>query len=76
VTCLVLSPAPPAPYAGRGAGAHADLLLRPQTELTAPGGPATCIDVRDYVERKFAAIAAHRTQFPIRPDLLPLSRSP
>jgi LmbE family N-acetylglucosaminyl deacetylase len=73
VTCLVLSPARPATCAGRGAGAHADLLFRPQTELTAPGGTATCIDVRDYVERKFAAIAAHRTQYPIRPDMLPLA---
>jgi LmbE family N-acetylglucosaminyl deacetylase len=73
VTCLVLSPAQPSTYAGRGAGAHADLLLRPQVEATKQGGPATCIDVRDYVERKFAAIAAHRTQYPIRPDMLPLA---
>jgi hypothetical protein len=41
--------------------------------VTAQGGPAICIDVRDYVARKIAAIAAHRTQFPIRPDMLPLA---
>jgi LmbE family N-acetylglucosaminyl deacetylase len=73
VTCLVFSPAPPATYAGRGAGAQADLLLLPQTTVTTEGASATCIDVRDYVARKIAAIAAHRTQYPIRPDLLPLT---
>jgi LmbE family N-acetylglucosaminyl deacetylase len=73
VTCLVFSPAPPATYAGRGAGAQADLLLLPQTEVPALGGPATCIDVRNYVAPKMAAIAAHRTQYPLRPDLLPLA---
>jgi CRP-like cAMP-binding protein len=73
VTCLVFSPAPPTTYAGRGAGAQADLLLRPQTAVTAQGGPATCLDVRDHVARKMAAIAAHRTQYPLQPDLLPLA---
>lgn len=73
LTCLVFSPAPPTAFAGRGEGAQADLLLRPQTEVTARGGATTCIDVRDYVDRKIAAIAAHRTQYPIAPDMLPLA---
>jgi LmbE family N-acetylglucosaminyl deacetylase len=73
VTCLIFSPAPPASYAGRGEGAQADLLTLPQTEAATQGGAPTCIDVRDYVDRKVSAIAAHRTQCPIRPDMLPLA---
>jgi LmbE family N-acetylglucosaminyl deacetylase len=73
VTCLVFSPTAPTTYAGRGAGAQADLLLRPQAEVSAQDGPARCIDVRDQVARKMAAIAAHRTQYALRPDLLPLA---
>lgn len=73
VTCLVFSPAPPTSYAGRGEGAQADLLTLPQTEVATQGGATTCIDVRDYVDRKISAIAAHRTQCPIRPDMLPLA---
>jgi LmbE family N-acetylglucosaminyl deacetylase len=73
VTCLVFSPAPPTTYAGRGAGAQADLLLLPPPAGTTEGGPALCLDVRDYVARKIAAIAAHRSQYPLRPDLLPLT---
>jgi LmbE family N-acetylglucosaminyl deacetylase len=30
------------------------------------------LDVNDYVERKIAAVAAHRSQYPIEPDMLPL----
>ncbi|MBV9279725.1 MAG: PIG-L family deacetylase [Chloroflexi bacterium] len=71
VTCLVFSPAAPATWAARGVGA-ADLLL-PPTEVTAQDGPAICLDVRDYVAHKIAALAAHRTQYPIRPDILPLA---
>lgn len=33
----------------------------------------TAIDVADYVEHKIAAIAAHSTQYPITPDMLPLA---
>ncbi len=32
----------------------------------------TTIDVADYVDRKVAAIAAHRTQFPIDPSMFPM----
>jgi LmbE family N-acetylglucosaminyl deacetylase len=32
----------------------------------------TAVDVSAYVERKIAAIAAHRTQYPIDPTLLPI----
>ncbi len=33
----------------------------------------TCIKVDPYLRQKVEAIAAHRSQFPIQPDLLPLS---
>lgn len=35
------------------------------------GGATTRIDVAGYVNRKVAAIAAHRTQYPIDPDMFP-----
>ena len=31
----------------------------------------TCIDVTDYVGQKMAAVAAHRTQYRLSPDLFP-----
>lgn len=36
-------------------------------------GATTCIDVSAYIEQKIAAPAAHRSQCPIEPDMLPLS---
>ena len=33
----------------------------------------TAIDVSAHVDRKIAAIAAHRTQYPIDPTMLPLA---
>jgi LmbE family N-acetylglucosaminyl deacetylase len=70
VTCLALSTSQPAAFQGRGAGAR---LVGPaergaeQTTIEA----TTCTDVSDYVEAKMTAIAAHRTQYPIRPDMFP-----
>jgi hypothetical protein len=45
---------------------------------TVPSHPAslratTCLDISAYVRQKLAAIAAHRTQCPITPTLLPES---
>ena len=31
----------------------------------------TCIDVGPYIQQKIEAIAAHRSQFPIQPHMLP-----
>jgi hypothetical protein len=73
VTCLVLSPQEHLLFAGRGAGAaltatsaHGD--AQPQADAA-----TTCIDVSDYVDRKVAAVAAYRTQYPINPDMFPRS---
>jgi LmbE family N-acetylglucosaminyl deacetylase len=73
VTCLVFSPAPATLFTPRGEAPSA----------TGPEGadlhdwpgkhPTTCIDVSAHVDQKVAAIAAQRTQFPIRPDLFPRS---
>jgi hypothetical protein len=74
VTCLVFAPGQPTMFAGRGTGANQALAMaESDVEAARRGGASTCIDVNDYVERKIAAIAAHRTQYPIAPDMLPLS---
>ncbi len=69
LTCLVLSRAPVRPYAGRGAGATS------AAEPPAAGlPPGTCaVDVTSYLHRKLAALARHRTQYPIVPSMLPPS---
>ncbi|HEX9496019.1 MAG TPA: PIG-L family deacetylase [Candidatus Limnocylindria bacterium] len=71
VTCLVFSPAPPTPFTGRGPAAT--LTDAEESERAGwPGErPTTVIDVEAYVDQKVRAIAAHRTQFPIQPDLFP-----
>jgi LmbE family N-acetylglucosaminyl deacetylase len=69
LTCLVLSRAPVSPYAGRGAGATS--AAEPSAADVPPG---TCAaDVTGYVDRKLAALARHRTQYPVVPSMLPQS---
>jgi LmbE family N-acetylglucosaminyl deacetylase len=70
VTCLVFSPQEPSNFAGRGA--EAQLRETTAVDLSQPqahGGATTCIDVSDYVEQKIAAMAAHRTQFSLDPEM-------
>lgn len=74
LTCLVFSPGPPTAFAGRGSDANVDLdAVMAGGEASIQAGASLGIDVRDFVDRKIAAIAAHRTQFPITTDLLPLA---
>jgi LmbE family N-acetylglucosaminyl deacetylase len=74
LTCLVFSIGQPAPFAGRGASANLDLdSVVASGEATFQVPVSTIVDVRDYVDRKIAAIAAHRTQYPISTDVLPLA---
>ena len=69
LTCLVLSRTPIRPYAGRGAGAAS--AAEPPAAAVPPG---TCaVDVTSYLHRKLAALARHRTQYPIVPSMLPQS---
>jgi LmbE family N-acetylglucosaminyl deacetylase len=76
VTCLVLSPRPPSNSAGRGEGAATI-----PTEWQAGTGPGDApgwdadvvVDVTSTLDRKVAALTAHRSQYALEPDLLPLS---
>lgn len=74
-TCLAFSSESPLAFLGRGAEAHiTDDEAAAVDEIGTPHNPVTtCIDVSDYVEQKIAAMAAHRTQYPITPDMFPMS---
>lgn len=69
VSCLVFSPGEPSAFAGRGSG-H----LRPAGQ---PPGANACpvattrVDISRSMSQKLKAIAAHRMQCPITPELLP-----
>jgi LmbE family N-acetylglucosaminyl deacetylase len=67
LTCLVLSRTPVRPYAGRGASATS-----PAQPSPADLPPGTCaVDVTSHLDRKLAALARHRTQYPMVPTMLP-----
>jgi LmbE family N-acetylglucosaminyl deacetylase len=71
VTCLVFRRRASDLWAGRGSGTSDH-----PSALGGDGGPSTTgataiIDVRSVVDRKIAAVAAHRTQYPIEPDMFP-----
>ncbi|MEE9249303.1 MAG: PIG-L family deacetylase [Dehalococcoidia bacterium] len=73
VTCLVFSPGEPPAFVGRGAEAQfATAEGDADTEDTRARAYA-CVDVSDYVQQKIAAVAAHRTQYRISEDILPLA---
>jgi LmbE family N-acetylglucosaminyl deacetylase len=67
LTCLVLSRTPVRPYAGRGVGTTR--AADPAPADLPPGTRAE--DVTGYLHRKVAALARHRTQYPIVPSMLP-----
>jgi LmbE family N-acetylglucosaminyl deacetylase len=73
-TCLVLSPNVQTTFQGRGEDAHLTGITTTQepderhTLKTAIG-----LDTGLYLQQKITAIAAHRSQYPIQPDMLPLS---
>ncbi len=70
VTCLVLSPGAPTSFAGRGEQTqHA--IAEKQSALTQIGHVTTCIDVGSFVDHKMLAMAAHRSQYPVTPDMFP-----
>jgi LmbE family N-acetylglucosaminyl deacetylase len=74
VTCLVFSAEAPSNFAGRGAGPQsAEVTMRPTAETQPFPGEIIDLDIGDYVPQKVAAMAAHHTQFPLEPDLLPMS---
>lgn len=78
LTCLVLSPAPPTKFAGRGqgarlAGALPDARANPAPASgNAPAGQGVVsYDVSEQVMRKVEALSAYRSQFPFEPDMFP-----
>ena len=78
LTCLVLSPAPPAEFAGRGQGARLAGALpgaRANPPLAAgtarAGQGVVCCDVSGQVKCKVEALSAYRSQFPLEPDMFP-----
>ena len=78
LTCLVLSPAPPTKFAGRGEGARLAGALPGAWANTPPAsgnmqageGVISC-DVSEQVMRKVEALSAYRSQFPLEPDMFP-----
>jgi LmbE family N-acetylglucosaminyl deacetylase len=74
-TCLVFASESPLAFVGRGAEAHItghDNAAMEESS-TNQNPVTTCIDVSDYVEQKVAAMSAHRSQYPITPDMFPIS---
>jgi LmbE family N-acetylglucosaminyl deacetylase len=78
VTCLILSMTEAVNYGGRGSEAviaGGDHRLETQAVSNLLGGSkdfTTCIDVSDFIQQKISAMAAHRTQYPLSPDMFPL----
>ncbi len=78
LTCLVLSPAAPAKFAGRGPGARLAGALpsaradaSPATGNGRAGQGVVCCDVSGQVMRKVGALSAYRSQFPLEPGMFP-----
>ena len=78
LTCLVLSPAPPAKFAGRGPGARLAGALpgaradaSPAAGSVRAGQGVVCCDVSGQVMRKVGALSAYRSQFPLEPGMFP-----
>ncbi len=76
VTCLVLSPAQATKYDGRGVGSRQfgtePRGIDAEPELDSHTDPLR-IDVREHLDQKLAALAAHRSQYPIDVDAFPRS---
>jgi len=71
-TCLVFSSESPLAWLGRGS--EANITGSSDTDTFRENSAFTTrIDVTDYVEQKVSAMAAHRTQYPISPDMFPMS---
>jgi LmbE family N-acetylglucosaminyl deacetylase len=75
VTCLVLSQQTPTAFAGRGKDAPLDGIAMGATD--GDGGEQDGLvrmDISAHLDDKVAALAAHRTQFAIEHEMLPLTQ--
>jgi LmbE family N-acetylglucosaminyl deacetylase len=77
VTCLVMSMSEAVLFAGRGSSATitggADLGQEsaPTQTIIDLGQATSRIDVTEFVQQKISAMSAHRSQYPITPDMFP-----
>lgn len=78
VTCLVMSMSEAILFAGRGDHAAiasgADRVERNPVTMDAvdPGSATHCMDVSEFVVQKANAMSAHRSQYPVTPDMFPV----
>jgi LmbE family N-acetylglucosaminyl deacetylase len=70
-TCLVFSPGKPTNFAGRGE--EAKFAAEAASAHGEQPAATVCIDVSDFIEQKMLALTKHRTQYPIEPEMFPLS---
>jgi LmbE family N-acetylglucosaminyl deacetylase len=74
LTCLVLSPAAPTLFAGRGEGARltgaTDGPLVP-AQRPVPDAATARLDVTDFVEAKVDALSVYASQFPLQREMYP-----
>jgi LmbE family N-acetylglucosaminyl deacetylase len=74
VTCLVLSPSHATKYDGRGVGSRQFATAPTDGEPDPDQDVATLrVDVREHLDKKLLALAAHRSQYPIDVDAFPRS---
>jgi CRP-like cAMP-binding protein len=71
VTCLVFSPGHREAWAARGPADTDPSTVEVSVGSEQPAGLLTVVDVRPVLDRKIAALAAHRTQHPIDPEMFP-----
>jgi LmbE family N-acetylglucosaminyl deacetylase len=75
VTCLVMSMSEAVLFAGRGGEATItggeDRVGKGEAIIEA-GAATHCVDVNDYILNKIKAMSAHRSQYPITPEMFPL----
>jgi LmbE family N-acetylglucosaminyl deacetylase len=71
VTCMVFSRGAATAWAGRGGVSLLDADGASAPADPGLSGATTVIDVTSVIDKKIAAVAAHRTQYPIEPDMFP-----
>jgi LmbE family N-acetylglucosaminyl deacetylase len=73
VTCLVFSQQAPSLSAARGAGAEIPAAPSHESPTSELADDGLVVDVRATLDRKVAALAAHRSQYALDRDHLPMS---
>ncbi len=73
VTCLVMSMSEAITFGGRGSNAVliAGSDRAADSPLVDTGTATHCIDVSNFISQKIAAMASHRSQYPITTDMFP-----